>query len=150
MNALHRLSPAPAIVRWSLGILWAFACTSHAAGDALTVRPATLSVSSTVSGCSFTVDVTWSGYLGGNAALEVSLLQLFAPTNDGVILEPSVLVRPVKGKGGSVSVTMPALKVSGMTNSFRAAAQLLDNKGAPIGSSSQWSDVIIAYCTGMD
>jgi hypothetical protein len=149
MNALHRLSPALAIVRWSLGILWAFACTTHAAGDALAARPGTLSVASTVNGCSFTVDVTWSGYTGGNAALEVSLIQVFAPTNDGLILEPSVLVRPVKGRGGSVSVTLPAIAGSVTTNSFRAAAQLLDNKGAPISSSNQWSDVIIAYCNGL-
>jgi hypothetical protein len=137
------------MAKWFLGILWAFACTAHTAEDELAARSGTLSVSSTVSGCTFTVDVAWSGFMGGNDTLEVFLSQVFPPINDGIILEPSVFVRPVKGRGGSVSVTLPAIAGSATTNSFRAGAQLLDNKGALISPSHHISDVIVAYCNGL-
>ena len=145
------------MAKWVLCLLCAFACAAHAEpglsrapGDALTAPgPGTLSVSSMVIGCTFTVNVTWSGFAGGNDTLEVSLLQVFPATGDGVILEPSVFVHPVKGKGGSVTVTLPARAESATTNSFRAAASLLDNKGALMSPSSSFSDVIVAYCSGL-
>ena len=120
MKAFRHLSSASAMPNFILGILWACACTVHAAGDAQAARPGTLSVSSTVSGCTFTVDATWSGFMGGNDTLEVSLSQLFPPPfNDGIGLEPSVFVRPVKGKGGRISVTLPAIAGSATTNPFQ-------------------------------
>ena len=108
-----------------------------------------MSVSGTVSGCTFSVDVTWEGYRGGHNTLHVYLLQVFPATGDGVVLEPSVFVLPVKGKGGSVSVTLPAIAESPATNSFRAAASMLDNKGEILSPSGHWSEVSIAYCNGL-
>ena len=145
------------MAKWMLGILWAFACAAHAApgsaqagGVMLAARePGTLSVSSTANGCTFTVDVTWSGFSGGSDTLEVFLSQVFPPLYDGGILEPSVFVQPVKGRSGSVNVTLPPIAGSATPNYFRAGAQLLDNKGAMIGSSMNISNVIVAYCNGL-
>jgi hypothetical protein len=108
-----------------------------------------LQVTATVSGCTFSVDVAWSGFNGGNDTLEVFLVQVFPATNDGLILQPSVFVRPIKGKGGSVSVTLPAIAGSATTNSFRAAAQLLDQRGTLISPSQHLSDTLVAFCTGV-
>lgn len=144
------------MAKWLLGILWAIAFTAYApstalaAGDTLVARqPGSLSVSTTVSGCTFTVDVTWSGFTGGNDTLEVFLLQVYPPLYDGLILEPSVFVHPVKGKSGSVSVTLPAIAQSATPNYFRGAAQLRDSQGAVISQSMYWSDVVFAYCNGL-
>ena len=127
--------------------LWACACVA-AAGNAIAApEPGTVSVSSlTVSGCTFTVNVTWSGFTGARDTLETSLFKVFPATGDGVVVE-SVTVRPVKGKGGSVSLTLPALAESATPNYFRAEAQLLDQKGVVIGG-SLFSDIIFAYCDG--
>ena len=108
-----------------------------------------MSVSSTVTGCTFSVDVSWAGYRGGTNTLEVFLLQVFPPTGDVVVLEPSVFVLPIKGKGGSVSATLPVIAESTATNSFRAAASMLDNKGEILSPSGHWSEVIVAYCNGL-
>jgi len=148
MEARLHLSSASAITKGFLGFLWAFACAAHGASDVLAARTGALSLSTTANGCTFTVDVTWSGFAGGQNTLEVFLSQIFVPTNDGIILEPSVYVRPVRGKAGNVSVTMPALASSATTNSFRAGALLRDNKGGLISASSQLSDVVVAYCSG--
>ena len=128
--------------------LWAFASCVATAGNALAApEPGTISVSSlTVSGCTFTVNVTWSGFTGARDTLEATLLKVFLPTGDGIVVE-SVIVRPVKGKGGSVSLTPPALAESATPNYFRAEARLFDQKDVTIGG-SLLSDIIVAYCDG--
>ena len=59
----------------------------------------------------------------------------------------SVIVQPVKGKGGSVSLTPPALAESATPNYFHAEARLFDQKGVTIGG-SLFSDIFFAYCDG--
>ena len=127
--------------------LWAVASVA-ASGNVLGApEPGTISVSSlAVSGCTFTINVTWSGFTGARDTLEASLLKVFLPTGDGIVVE-SVTVRPIKGKGGSVSLTPPALAESATPNYFRAEARLFDQKDVTIGG-SPFSDIIFAYCDG--
>jgi hypothetical protein len=101
-----------------------------------------LSLTSTVSGCTWTVNVTWAGFKGAKT-LEAYLTQTYT----GAPLVPAFV--PVNSKSGTATVTLAPLAPSPSLNNFYAWAQLLDAHGNPIPGSLDFASVSPAYCTAL-
>ena len=99
-----------------------------------------LSLTSSVSGCTWTVNVTWAGFKGAKT-LEAYVTQGYT----GVPLVPAFV--PVNSKSGTATVTLAPLAPSTTLNMFYAWAQLLDAHGNPIPGSLDFASVSPAYCT---
>jgi hypothetical protein len=99
-----------------------------------------LSLTSTVSGCTWTVNVTWTGFKGAKT-LEAYVTQTYT----GAPLVPTFV--PVNSKSGIATVTLTPLAPSATLNNFYAWAQLLDAHGNPIPGSLDFASVSSAYCT---
>ena len=97
-------------------------------------------LSSHVSGCTWTADVTWSGYKGSKT-LEVYLSEGY----DGAPLVPT-FVR-VKNQQTTATVTLPPLAPSTTLRTFYVWAQLLDTHGNPIPGSLDFTGQSLEYCT---
>jgi hypothetical protein len=100
-----------------------------------------LSLTSTVSGCTWTVNVTWAGFKGAKT-LETYLTQTYT----GAPLVPAFV--PVKSQSGTAIVTLAPLAPSTTLNNFYAWAQLLDAHGDAIPGSLDFASISPAYCTG--
>ena len=101
-----------------------------------------LSLTSTVSACTWTVNVTWANFKGAKT-LEVYLTQTYT----GTPLAPAFV--PVKNQSGTATVTLAPLASSNNLNMFYAWAQMLDSHGNPIPGSLDFASVSPAYCTGL-
>lgn len=99
-----------------------------------------LSLTSTVSTCTWTVNVNWANFKGAKT-LEVYLTQTYT----GAPLVPAFI--PVNSKSGTATVTLAPLAPSTTLNMFYAWAQLLDSHGNPIPGSLDFASVSPAYCT---
>jgi len=99
-----------------------------------------LSLTSTVSGCTWTVNVTWAGFKGAKT-LEAYITQTYT----GAPLVPAFV--PIKGQSGTASVTLAPLASSTTLNMFYAWAQLLDAHGNSIPGSLDFASISPAYCT---
>jgi hypothetical protein len=98
-----------------------------------------LSLTSTVSGCTWTVNVAWAGFKGAKT-LEAYVTQTYT----GAPLVPASV--PVN-KSGTATVTLAPLAPSATMTNFYAWAQLLDAHGNPIPGSLDFASVSPAYCT---
>jgi len=99
-----------------------------------------LSLTSTVSGCTWTVNVTWAGFKGAKT-LEAYVTQTYT----GAPLVPAFV--PVNSKSGTATVTLAPLAPSATLNTFYAWAQLLDAHGNTIPGSLDFASISSAYCT---
>ena len=99
-----------------------------------------LSLTSTVSGCTWTVNVTWAGFKGAKT-LEAYVTQTYT----GTPLVPAFV--PINSKSGTATVTLAPLVPSTSLNMFYAWAQLLDSHGNPIPGSLDFASISPAYCT---
>lgn len=99
-----------------------------------------LSLTSTVSGCIWTVNVEWAGFKGART-LEAYVTE----TYNGTPLVPTF--ERVNSRSGVTAITLSPLAPSATMKNFYAWAQMLDAHGNVIPGSLDFASVSPAYCT---